>query len=135
MIFHAYVDKLPPSSNRIRTVHHGRIITTRAARDYMMYAYEAMKHAEPPEFQKTDSLKLKVIFYIPNLENKGWRVDGKGKAKFRYKKRDVSNMLKLLEDTVVRYLDVDDSQFLELTAEKKQGKEEGVHVWVERKSP
>jgi Holliday junction resolvase RusA-like endonuclease len=127
-IFCAHIDKLPPSTNRLRTVSRNRIITTPEAREYKSYAYEQLKAVEPVEFGEGDSLRIKVVFYFPKLENKGW---SKGLAKFRYKKRDITNLLKVLEDVVAAYLNVDDAQFIELTASKVKG-EEGVTVWVQR---
>lgn len=127
--FRAEIDRLPPSSNKIKTPVKSRMILTTAARRYRSYCYEELKRFDPPVFRRYDALRLKVVFRMPNLENKGWQ---QGKTKYRYKRRDTTNMIKLLEDVVALYLEIDDSQFLIVEAEKQQANREGVQICVTR---
>lgn len=115
MEFHASIDRLPPSSNKLRSVYRGRLVTTAEARKFRHDCFEQLKEFDPPKFDRDHALKLEITFCMPDLENSGWP----GKSKHRYKKRDVSNLLKLVEDVVCIYLGIDDSQFLSLTAKKK----------------
>ena len=127
--FCGFIDKLPPSSNHIKAVYRGRLTTTNKAKEYKIYAFEQLKEFEPPEFGRNDPLRLRLTFRFKNLVNKTWP---NGKAKYRYRKRDVSNLVKLLEDVVSTYLEIDDSQILEIVARKVQSDEEGVVIWVEK---
>ena len=79
-----------------------------------------------------EPLKLTCEFYFPALENKGWST---GKAKTRYKRIDVSNRVKLLEDAVSEGLDIDDLYFFQLNLIKREDKEADepyVNVTIER---
>jgi len=61
--------------------------------------------------------ELQLDFYLPVLVNKGWPK----KAKTKYKRRDVSNLVKVVEDLLSWCLGVDDSCFLKLTIQKMDG--------------
>jgi len=74
--------------------------------------------------------ELHLDFYLPALVNKGWPK----KAKTKYKRKDVSNLVKVIEDLLSNCLGVDDSCFLKLTLEKHDGSALGftgvkVHVY------
>lgn len=134
-IFKAFLDRLPPSTNKLKTPARGkggkmRLILTRAAREYRTYCYEQLKEVDPPEIDPYDTLSITFTFYLPKLENKGWK---EGKTKYRYKRRDVSNFIKLIEDVICLYLGIDDSQFLRISAEKRHSTIEGVELCVHRK--
>jgi Holliday junction resolvase RusA-like endonuclease len=64
---------------------------------------------------------LVIDYFLPNLYNKGWP----GKAKTRFKRRDVSNLVKVLEDVVAECLGIDDSCFVEERIRKLDGAEYG----------
>lgn len=74
-------------------------------------------------------LHLKIEVELAQLENKGWSC---GTAKSRYKKLDVSNRIKLLEDVLCKMLYIDDSQFLSVTAVKRQGVEDCCIVTISK---
>lgn len=70
-------------------------------------------------------LSLVVKLSFPNIENKGWP----DKAEQRYKKLDVSNRIKLLEDALSDAIAVDDRQFFSVFFYKLKG-EEKTHIWL-----
>jgi Holliday junction resolvase RusA-like endonuclease len=69
-------------------------------------------------------LAIKLTF--KDMYNETWP----GKAATRYKKIDVSNRIKLLEDAVVDSLGIDDSQILAVLAVKQVGQPEATHVII-----
>lgn len=75
---------------------------------------------------KDRSYGLIVVFSFTDLYNKGWP----DKTPNRYKKIDVSNRLKLLEDAVVDALGIDDSQFVFITLRKVPGEKEATRILV-----
>lgn len=74
-------------------------------------------------------LRIDSLFYLPYVENKGWK---SGKTS-RFKKRDISNLLKLLHDCLATVLEIDDSQFVYTTEGKAQGENfDGVLLCVSK---
>ena len=72
-----------------------------------------------------------VDYYLPALFNKGWPE----KAKTRFKRRDVSNLIKVLEDVVAECLGIDDSCFVDERVKKHDGGKEdfvGLNVRIYR---
>ena len=69
----------------------------------------------PKLFNVENKLRLTVDLYFSAVENKGW---SKGKAKSRYKRIDVSNRAKLLEDALFSGIGIDDSLIFELIMRK-----------------
>lgn len=63
---------------------------------------------------RNDPHKLTLVFYLPEIENKGWPKS----AKTRFKRKDVSNLVKILEDAIVTASGIDDSTTLELHVRK-----------------
>lgn len=111
------VDTEPPSANKMY-VH-----TYRGPRpsDHTK-AFKAAAHME---------ILKQLPFDFPALDpNKGYLVDytflmpiktlgfSTGKAASKYKKKDTSNLIKVLEDVLAECVDIDDSSFLEVRARK-----------------
>lgn len=71
---------------------------------------------------KDTPLALTIEIELAELENRGWSI---GKSKTRYKRLDVSNRIKLVEDVLCAMLDIDDSQFMLVTATKRKGDADG----------
>lgn len=67
-----------------------------------------------------EPLELEIKLFFSHTQNKGWP----SKAKSRYKRVDVSNRVKLLEDALFKALGVDDSAIFSLTI-SKQDRPEG----------
>ena len=65
--------------------------------------------------------RLSILYYLPALYNKGWP----SKAKTRFKRRDVSNLVKVLEDVLAECLGIDDSCFTEVNIRKLDGPTNG----------
>ncbi len=69
---------------------------------------------------------LGVRFGFPVVENETWPK----RAKRRYKKFDLSNRIKLLEDALCSACDLDDSQFLDIVLEKRVSKTPETTIWI-----
>jgi Holliday junction resolvase RusA-like endonuclease len=80
---------------------------------------------------------LHMFFYFPAEEilNKGWLTQGKSRAKSPYKKMDVGNRRKLLEDCFSESIDVDDSLFFGVQQYKFVAQEPRVELLLEREDP
>jgi Holliday junction resolvase RusA-like endonuclease len=66
-----------------------------------------------------------VVLDMPQVLNKGWP----DKAESRYKAKDASNRVKLLEDCLSAALGFDDAQFFLQLSAKREGREY-THIWV-----
>lgn len=123
---------MPPSVNKLyATVRGRRIMTPKGKAIKHEITQLVVKHiaSMPKLFAEERPLRLTVDLYFSAIENAGW---SKGKAKSRYKRIDVSNRAKLLEDALFSGLGVDDSLIFELVMRKHatQG-EEYCHVILE----
>jgi len=72
---------------------------------------EAARIADPQS-----RLRVSYTFHLPDLLNSGWPK----KAKSRYKRLDLSNLLKILEDGLFEALGVDDSNVFEILLKKEE---------------
>lgn len=70
-----------------------------------------------PMFDKTKPHRLTMEMFLPTLYNEGWP----GKAKNRFKKRDVTNLIKHAEDLVASVVGIDDSCFVGSVVTKFHG--------------
>jgi len=68
---------------------------------------------------QNSALEMKLELFFPAVENKGWP----SKAKYRYKRVDITNRVKLLEDALSEALGIDDSVFFKTTITKQKGEE------------
>lgn len=78
------------------------------------------------QVQKNVAYGLAIDLTFTDMQNATWPE----KAATRYKKLDVSNRVKLLEDALVDALGIDDSQFLTVLARKRQGTIEQTRVLI-----
>lgn len=124
--FLAYSDELPPSANKLKAIVNGHMVLTAKARHYKIKLFEDLKRVPSPKFDRNEALAITITFEMPDLETQGFST---GKAKYRFKKRDVSNMVPLLENVVCTYLEIDDSQFLDENIRKRKGEQAG--IWIE----
>ena len=119
-VFEAELTILPPSVNRMY------VYTTRGPRPSSdMKKFKAKASAQlakqipfgaKPLSQNTP-YALRLEFHLPALLNKGWPK----KAKTKYKRKDVSNLIKVVEDLLSWCLGIDDSCFLEVSVQKMDG--------------
>ena len=116
---------MPPSINKLyASVRGRRIMTAKGKALKREIAQNVVKHVAgmPSLFEVEAKLRLTVDLYFSAVENAGW---SKGRAKTRYKRVDISNRAKLLEDALFSGLGVDDSLVFELIMRKHatEGKE------------
>lgn len=130
---------LPPSSNKI---YFRGTILKKEARDYAekFSLFAAQKHLhEISQMNPQGLFALHLRFFFETLVNETWNnmsLPPSRRAKSRYKKLDLSNRIKLLEDCVRDALDIDDSQTFAASQEKHQDpKNPRVEIEVEEVSP
>jgi len=115
---------LPPSVNKMyvytargpRPSNAMRKFRAKAAMELLSQISFGMAPLDPDKPHK-----LSIEFFLPVLENKGWPK----KAKTRFRRRDVSNLIKVVEDLISHALGIDDSCFIEVFATKKDGQKHG----------
>jgi len=78
------------------------------------------------DFHPDTPLVILARFFFATLVNEGWPK----KAKTRYKKLDVTNRIKLLEDCLAEVLGVDDSCTLTFIPDKCQGTPERTEIYI-----
>lgn len=126
---HLVYPDLPPTENKIRMIRWGRVgkskkpkpigmTYTKEADRYVLDFREFVKEHHFIDVQKFrrhhkpwSTYTLRLLFFFPAelILNKSWLAKGKKKAKTPYKKMDVGNRRKLLEDCFSQSIDVDDS--------------------------
>ena len=121
---------LPPSANNayFNLSGGGRTLTTKGKR-FKRETAAYLVQTYPQElrwFKKNVAYGLAVKFCFTDLENKTWPE----KATTRYKKIDVSNRLKLLEDVLVEVGGIDDSQHMSIFMSERPGPAEHTTLWV-----
>ena len=136
-----WIPHLPPTENHIR-VHRwqGGQVYTKEARDYERVFVDWMRKYHLVAISnfvsghtETSIYSLKMVFTFETVINKGWF---KKRAKTLYKRFDVGNRRKLIEDCLVSVLgDIDDCLFFNVTLVKKMGEQTGVLLSLEEVSP
>jgi Holliday junction resolvase RusA-like endonuclease len=137
-----WVPFLPPSENRIR-VHRrqGGQVYSKEARDFKILFSQHLRENYFTQISDMVSrhteksvYALTLCFSFDTVINKGW---AKGAAKTRYKKFDVGNRRKLIEDCLVEALggEIDDCLFFDLHLRKEMGDRVGVFILLEPSNP
>lgn len=131
-----WLDGIPPSANHAYTTINGHRTLSSKGKKYKAETRTGLVSRFPRElrFFKNNTPYLVVIrLHFPAVENKGWfEFDKRGlqrKAESRYKRFDVGNCLKLLEDCLKDAAGIDDSQHMRVILDKQQGKER-TEIWV-----
>lgn len=133
MIDHVWVPFLPPSSNKIyepawvtgKPKPKGVRLTTAAGR----FKIKAMQHIQQKgrtaliHLREDVPYELHLAVFFDKVENKTWVDDpngktAKGKDRRRFKKIDVSNRVKLIEDTTADAVGLDDCHNFRIVLEK-----------------
>ncbi len=118
--FRAFVPLLPPSVNDLYFYTPTGPRDKTPTKTFKSKASKALMKSIAFDAEPLDSntpYRLEIRFYLPALYNKSWPE----KAKTRFKRRDTSNLIKLIEDVVSKSLGVDDSAFVEIFAQKFDG--------------
>ena len=116
------INELPPSINKLYTISSFRSITlTAAGRKFKNkiiseFTQKLLFHIGQLDPNKAHTLEF--IFYMPEIENKGWE---DGKTKTRFKRQDITNLIKLLEDCLMTVLCIDDSSLVSSSFSKVKG--------------
>jgi Holliday junction resolvase RusA-like endonuclease len=93
---------------------------------------EVQKFRKKHTTSKTYTLTIMFFFRPEDILNQGWL---KKQAKTPYKKMDVGNRRKLLEDCFAESLDIDDSLFFGVELYKFVGGESRVELILEETDP
>ena len=122
---------MPPSSNNIYVKKpKGGMTKSTEARSWERRALQTIVRDNnlglQSEFDREAMYWLDLTFYFEEITNKGWHErwkkgakKGQRKAENKWKKIDLSNRIKLLEDTVRKAVGVDDSATMELSLHKR----------------
>lgn len=113
---------MPPSVNALYFTKGSRRILTTEGRIYKDSIKEMMANiaAKQHSYDITlENIRLSVSydFFFKNIESKSWKA---GKSKNRFRKIDISNRVKVLEDGIVEGLGIDDTQFMQVNLIKLQ---------------
>jgi len=140
-ILDIWVPFLPPSENRIR-VHRrqgGQVYSKEAKdfkklfTDYVRREYLVDLVSFVREHDERSIYELEMQFVFETVINKGW---AKNQAKSLYKRFDVGNRRKLIEDCLVEVLgEIDDCLFFKLTLTKHMGLDQGVRLTLRPGDP
>jgi Holliday junction resolvase RusA-like endonuclease len=131
-LFRVWVPELPPSSNKIYTKHpmgKGRILSPRARR-FKIRAMQAIQEGARVALMKLEQnvpYRLHLAIFFEQVENKTSSVGA------RYKKMDLTNRVKLIEDTVSEAVGVDDSHnFIAIQEKHCDPDHPGLYVTLSR---
>jgi Holliday junction resolvase RusA-like endonuclease len=121
MGLHIVYPELPPTSNKI--YFRGTSLTTRAREYAEKFAHFMVKnHLHEINTMNAEGIyEISLDFYFDSVVNQTFRnpaVKGPKQAQDRYKKFDLSNRIKLLEDCVRDALGIDDSHTFEMHQRK-----------------
>jgi len=108
--------KWPPSTNKLFTVARNRKILSAEGRAYHNYIRFIVAQAMPPPVRRDIAYAFQMQLYRKDWTNKNWP-----KTKEKFKRFDLSNRIKCVEDGIVAALDMDDSQFFHMEHEKIYG--------------
>ena len=127
------LDEEPVSINKAYTVFRGEKKLTKAGKAFKDALSQAVsratfewKRAHQTTYQEGGKAELHITLFFPDLYNKTWTKGGK--VKTRYKKKDASNYLKLIEDAVSDGSGIDDCFNLDLHIRKRHSDTPRVEV-------
>jgi Holliday junction resolvase RusA-like endonuclease len=122
---------MPPSVNSLYFTNKGRRTLSSEGRQYkdMIHGLVATKCRELATVSLENvRLAISYDFYFNNVETKSWL---KKKSATRFRKIDISNRVKVLEDGVSESLGIDDSQFMNILLTKNEtDKDEYVNIRI-----
>jgi Holliday junction resolvase RusA-like endonuclease len=117
----ATLQTLPPSVNKLykNNPWGGRVLSP-AAKKFTVAAKLDLSRvwAFEEALRPNEPYVLSLVFFLPKVVNSGWP-----KTKTRFKKQDVTNYIKLLEDVICEVCGIDDSCFMEVHVAKREDPE------------
>jgi Holliday junction resolvase RusA-like endonuclease len=121
MSLHIVYPELPPTSNKL--YFHGDRLTGTAREYAERFAHYVAKNYLHliNDLNPEGIYEISLDFYFPSVVNQSFKnpqVRGPKQAQDRYKKFDLSNRIKLLEDCVRDALGIDDSRTFEMHQRK-----------------
>ena len=131
-------DFIPPTENNIRVVRFGGkgLAWTTEAKEFKKKVKNIVRAnywVESAVFSRghlPDSIYyVQIIIEMPLL-NSTYKPGRKSGAKYRYKKTDLTNRRKLLEDAMSEVLSIDDSLFFEVSMVKVHSEVERLQVYI-----
>ena len=117
----AVLTMLPPSANKMYVnTSRGPRVSAAAKKFKHAAKVELLKQwAFAPKFDPDKPHRLTLVFYLEALYNKSWPKQ----AQRRYKRKDASNLIKVLEDVIAQAIGIDDSSTIELRVRKNEDPE------------
>jgi len=122
-----FITPLPPSSNHLyfNLKKGGRALTKEGSKFINEVKVGLVRAYPNARAGKNDPLVLALRLYFPDVVNTGWPK----KTDTKYKRRDVSNYVKALEDALKQGLGVDDSNHITMILDKQEGPPRAV-IWI-----
>ena len=124
---------LPPSSNNAYfNLPKGGRALTKEGKKYKNETQTHLAQKYPKELQYfVNNMPYLIVFRLTfeSLQNKRWGAV-KNAAESRYKKTDVTNRIKLLEDVLKDVTGVDDSNTLTFIVQKVEGPSEKTEIFA-----
>jgi len=112
---------LPPTVNKAyKSIGRGRRALTTEGKSYKRRLIDsviprfAIDSFAKDLIKENEALTVDITLHLDNIQNKGWPK----KSKTRYKRIDISNRIKLLEDALFECFGVDDCNVFQLTITK-----------------
>lgn len=119
---------IPPSVNHayVNLPRGGRTLSVKGKAYKVEISSTLIRYQQPAlmSFRKNKAYGLAICLEMPNIYNAGWPE----KTDVRYKKIDVTNRVKLLEDAIYDALGIDDSQGVTVVISKRPSDLEATNV-------
>ena len=132
-VFQARLTILPPSANKMYVKTRNGVVQSKEMKVFLAQASVELLRQLPLSFLKPNQNRphrLVLDLYLPELYNRGFP----NGTPNRFKKRDASNLVKVVEDLTARSLGIDDSCFVSVIVNKHHGPEhqfEGLTILLE----
>ena len=134
LVREAVIYRVPPTSNHLyRNGYHGTRVMTKEGEAFAnrVRADLSQEWIRTAPLDPDMPYQVRFVHYMPDLFNKNQGRPGKtGAPVRRFKRKDVSNMRKLLEDVVGEMIGVDDSSTLDAVSSKRLGRTHHVRIEV-----
>ena len=128
----AVILDIPPTSNHLYSSMRGRLVLSAAGRGFSnrLTAELGQQWQSLPPLDPNAAYGVYSCAHLHALENAGYKT---GKTDTRWRRRDASNLYKIVADTVSKLIGVDDSASFDTSACKRRapvGGEQYMHIVV-----